>query len=430
MASAQTDRDTFLHNLRLSRLLGADEYRRAVDRHGKLATASDVAKGLIKDRLLTKFQAKMLLAGRASGFFLGPYRILDVLGRGGMGRVYKALHSPMNRTVALKVLVPNVVKTEKARALFQREVEAAAQLHHPNIVVAYDAGAVDGRHFLAMEYVEGPNLETLVRKHGPLPVGAACGLMVQAAAALQHAHTRGMVHRDIKPANLVLSEEPAASTPLPTLKVLDFGLARLGHASAAAGGQTIVTTGNVVMGTPDFLSPEQSKDLHKVDGRTDLYSLGATLYYLLSGRVPFPGGSSLDKLLRHHAEEPAPLEDLRPEVPLAVIRIVRRLMAKKPDDRFQTAQQLIDALAPYVAPTWDAAPVATAAVPTERKPGIGLDDDTAPHSRATTDISGEMPSFDLDGTEPRPGRGALLWVCAAVVALMAAGAALAFYAIG
>lgn len=425
MASSQTERDTFLHNLRLSRLLRADDFHRAVDRYGKLALARDVAKALVKDGLLTKFQAKMLLAGRASGFDLGAYRILDELGRGGMGRVYKALHRPMNRVVALKVLVPNVVKTEKARALFQREVEAAAQLHHPNIVLAYDAGALDGRHFLAMEFVDGPNLESLVRARGALPVGAACGLIVQVAAALHYAHSRGMVHRDVKPANLVLADTPHPGAPLPTVKVLDFGLARLARSADRTGGQTIMTTGNTVMGTPDFLSPEQSKDLHKVDGRADLYSLGATLYFLLAGRVPFPGGTSLDKLLRHHAEEPAPLEDLRPEVPLAVVRIVRRLMAKKPEARYASAQELIDALTPYATPTWDAAPARVAAP----KSAADLDDDTAPHACATTDASGELPSFAFTSTTPRRRRA--LWVGVVLVALAAAAAAaLAFAALG
>ncbi|HZZ78133.1 MAG TPA: serine/threonine-protein kinase, partial [Gemmataceae bacterium] len=274
-ASPIVDRDTFLQNLRASKLLTSQEFRLVVDKLGQIKDTREIAKALATWKLLTKFQARMLLAGRSGGFFLGPYKILDQLGQGGMGRVYKAIHQTMNRVVALKILTPQLVNTERAQQLFLREVQAAAQLNHPNIVLAYDANEIGGRHFLAMEFVDGPNLERYVKKHGSLPVGLACEIIFQAANGLQHASEKGMVHRDIKPANLLLQQEAGNDTI--QIKILDFGLARLAR-SDAAGGKTILAKENTVMGTPDFLSPEQSRNLHETDVRSDIYSLGCTFY--------------------------------------------------------------------------------------------------------------------------------------------------------
>jgi eukaryotic-like serine/threonine-protein kinase len=251
------DRDTFLQNLRISKLLTNQQFRLAVDKLGQVQDTREIAKALASWKLLTKFQAKMLMAGRNSGFFIGPYRILDQLGQGGMGRVYKAMHQTMNRVVALKVLTPQLVTTERAQQLFLHEVQAAAQLSHPNIVMAFDANENEGRHYLAMEYVPGPNLERYVKKHGTLPVGMASEIIFQTANGLQHAFEKGMVHRDIKPANLLLQQEPGSKSI--QVKILDFGLARLQTERGQA--KTILSRENTVMGTPDFLSPEQSKSL-------------------------------------------------------------------------------------------------------------------------------------------------------------------------
>src|SRR5437667_5884040 len=171
MNPAAIDRDTFLQNLRISKLLTNQQFRLVIDKLGQVAETREIAKALVSWKLLTKFQAKMLLLGRNSGFFIGPYRILDQLGQGGMGRVYKAVHQTMNRVVALKVLTPQLVNTDRAQQLFLREVQAAARLSHPNIVMAFDANEIDGRHYLAMEYVNGPNLERYVKKNGPLAIG-------------------------------------------------------------------------------------------------------------------------------------------------------------------------------------------------------------------------------------------------------------------
>lgn len=348
------DRDTFLNNLRESGLLNAEEIAAVSARLPGSARARPLARALVKAGLLTKFQAELLLAGKTHGFVLGQYRILDQLGQGGMGRVYKALHTRLNRVVALKVLAPHVVRTAKARQLFHREVCAMGQLLHANIVAAHDANQINGRHFLVMEYIDGPNLDQFVRAHGALPIGLACEIIRQAAHGLLHAHECGMVHRDIKPANILLRIADAGwrlgAEPPVAVKITDFGLARL-HDSGqpGAGKGTIVAHQNSIMGTPDFISPEQARNLHTVDVRSDLYSLGCTFYFLLTGQVPFPEGSSLEKLVRHTSEEPTPLEQLRPDLPADVIAIVRKLMAKNPDDRFQTPTELIAVLTPLAA---------------------------------------------------------------------------------
>src|SRR5262249_2451617 len=225
---------------------------------------------------------------------------------------------------------------------------AVAKLAHPNIVTAHDASVADGRHYLVMEFVDGPNLEQLVRERGPLPIGLACEAIRQAALGLQYAHEQGMVHRDIKPSNLLVQR--GSGGPF-VVKILDFGLARLQEPLDKGDGRagTILAQPNVVMGTPDYLSPEQSRSLHAVDIRSDLYSLGCTLYHILAGQVPFPGGTSLEKLIRHASEDATPVEAFRPELPPEVGAVVRRLMAKDPAHRFKTPGELAAALAPFCA---------------------------------------------------------------------------------
>src|SRR5262245_41054136 len=231
------------------------------------------------------------------------YRVLNLLGRGGMGAVYAAEHRLMERCVALKTIGRDLSSRPELVERFRREVRAAAQLAHPNIVTAYDAEQAGHTHFLVMEYVEGTDLARLVARRGALPVEEACEYVRQAAFGLQHAHEKGMIHRDIKPHNLMV-------TAAGQVKILDFGLARfVREAGSEAGG---VTALGVIMGTPDYMAPEQASDAHQADIRADLYSLGCTLYFLLAGRVPFPRGAFLDKLVRHATETPTPLPQLRP----------------------------------------------------------------------------------------------------------------------
>ena len=275
MPTTKMDSKTFLANLRQSGLIPKEELDRFLLKLLLTERARTVARSLVRMGVLTRFQAELLLVGRSSGFVLGQYRILDELGQGGMGRVFKAEHITMGRTVALKVLAPRHTKTAKARQLFLREVRAAGKLMHPNIVTAHDANETDGRHYLVMEYIDGPNLDQLVRDRGPLPVGLACDIVRQVASALQCAYEAGMVHRDIKPSNVLLQRTGTALSSGYVVKIVDFGLACL-----AESGQGTENAKNVVLGTPDYLSPEQARNQHPVDIRSDLYSLGCTLYFL------------------------------------------------------------------------------------------------------------------------------------------------------
>jgi serine/threonine-protein kinase len=297
--------------------------------------ARALARELVQRGWLTPYQVNQLFQGRGDSLLLGSYVLLERLGEGGMGTVFKARHTRLGRTVALKVIRTDRLKNPDARRRFEREIRAAALLEHPNVALTYDAGEVGGTHFFAMEYVPGTDLAKLVGRSGPLGVTAACDCIRQAALGLQHAFERGLVHRDVKPSNLVL-------TPGAVVKILDMGLARVRGAVEEDLGT--MTQEGTVMGTPDYVAPEQTLDARSVDVRADLYSLGCTLYFLLTGQVPFPGGTLGEKLLKHQLHQPVPVEQLRPDVPPGVAAVVRRLMAKKPEDRFQTPAELVEAL--------------------------------------------------------------------------------------
>ena len=287
------------------------------------------------------------------------YRVGELLGVGGMGVVYKAEHLLMERPVALKVLNRELIDKPATIERFRREVRAAARLTHPNIVAGFDAEQAGDVHFLVMEYVEGVSLARLIAEKGPLPVDQACDFVRQAALGLEHAHERGMVHRDIKPQNLML-------TPGGQVKILDFGLARFVMESVPAGamlGEEDATVSlspespakpltqiGIVMGTPDYIAPEQARDSHVADIRADIYSLGCTLYDLLAGHAPFPGGSAVQKVKAHLERTPRPLRDLRRDVPTELAKIIERMMAKDPAQRYQTPVEVAAALTPYLAP--------------------------------------------------------------------------------
>jgi serine/threonine-protein kinase len=448
-----TDRSTFLAHLRQSGLLPATQIRDIACQFPQVANAAEFARALVRQGTLTRFQARMLLAGRTNGFFVGPYRILELVGHGGMGRVYKALHVPMNRTVALKVLSPSLVKTPKARALFLQEVQTAAQLNHPNIVHAYDAAAIDGRHFLAMEFVQGATLGQIVKQRGRLPVGVACEVIRQAALGLAHAHDMGLVHRDIKPANLMLSVVRGPSTlvqdntgsptaalgPSLQVKILDFGLAQLQRRRKRPETEEADTGRHPITGTPDFMSPEQARNRDRVDIRSDLYSLGCTFYYLLTGKVPFPGGGVLDKLIRHHSEVATAPDKLRPKIPAGVAAIVMELLAKDPADRFQTPKELAEALVPHAhVPVFDkvlhqapsiveSAPVPVAA-PAERTVGPGHHD-TSPQIEIPPEITSEraaVSSWVAIRLDQRRRERRLYWLAGALTGVAAAAATAVF----
>jgi Protein kinase domain/Domain of Unknown Function (DUF1080) len=273
------------------------------------------------------------------------YRILRQLGRGGMGVVYQAEHRVMERLVAIKVITQALVDKPEAVERFQREVRAAAKLDHPNIVKAYDAEQAGDLQLLAMEYVEGQSLADVLAKKGPLPIANACYYIRQAALGLQHAFEQGMVHRDLKPQNLML-------TPKGVVKILDFGLAKLASEQSRPGAG--LTQENAVMGTPEYMAPEQAINTKAADIRADIYALGCTLYCLLSGRPPFSGDSALEVILAQHQQEPPPVESLRAELPAPLADLVRRMLAKKPADRPQTPKEVAEALAPFARPAMKA----------------------------------------------------------------------------
>jgi formylglycine-generating enzyme required for sulfatase activity len=279
------------------------------------------------------------------------YRILKELGRGGMGVVYHAEQTMMDRQVAIKVINKALLDQPDALERFEREVRAAAKLIHPNIVIAYDAERAGDLHMLVMEFVEGQSLDHVLRREGPLPVLHACMYARQTALGLQHAHERGMVHRDIKPHNLML-------TPKGQVKILDFGLAKVASERGTGGG---LTAANAYMGTPDYSAPEQATDARTADIRADIYSLGCTLYCLLAGRPPFREETPVQTILAHLEKEPAPLPQLRPEVPAGLWLVVARMLAKAPAERYQAPAEAALALAPFCGPAAEAAPVAAPA---------------------------------------------------------------------
>jgi tRNA A-37 threonylcarbamoyl transferase component Bud32 len=265
------------------------------------------------------------------------YRILKELGKGGMGVVYHAEQTMMDRQVAIKVIGKALLDQAGALERFEREVRAAAKLIHPNIVVAYDAERAADLHMLVMEFVEGQSLDQVLRRKGPLPVLHACVYVRQAALGLQHAHERGMVHWDIKPQNLML-------TPKGQVKILDFGLAKLVSENRP---QSALTALNAYMGTPDYSAPEQATDAPTADIRADIYSLGCTLYCLLAGTPPFKEETAVQTILAHLEKEATPLPGLRPDVPAALWQVVARMLAKAPAQRYQTPAEAAQALAPF-----------------------------------------------------------------------------------
>ena len=297
-----------------------------------------LAKLLIEADLLTKWQADKLLAGKHRGFRLKQYKLLDQIGKGGMSHVYLAEHMVMERRVALKVLPKQRVKDRSYLARFKLEARAAARLDDPNIVRVYDIDHEGDTHYIVMEYVNGRDLHQTVGHDGPLKYEVAADYIAQVARGLQHAHEMGLVHRDIKPANCLVD-------PHKTVKLLDMGLAKL------TDDETSLTLANDenVLGTADYLAPEQALNSHAADARADIYSLGCTLYFLLAGKPPFPDGSISERLLKHQVEQPASLLTFRPDCPLSLMEICTRMMCKKPEDRPQTSGEVAALLADWLA---------------------------------------------------------------------------------
>ena len=303
----------------------------------RTADAKTLARQLLQRGWLTSFQVNQLFLGRGPDLVLGPYVLLERLGEGGAGHVFKARHLHMNRVVALKLIRKELLADRETLARFQREIQLISTMTHPHVVHAYDAGPVGSNYFLVMEYVEGADLGRVIKK-APLSVELACTYLRQAALGLPHIHERGLIHRDIKPSNLFVVRPSDDRLP-GQVKILDLGLARLQRPIDGEG--TGAVTGDVVtIGTLDYMPPEQALDFHHVDIRGDVYSLGCTFHYALSGAPPFPDGTVAQKLMRHQQVEPPPLRN----VPADVAGVLRRMMAKRPQDRFQTPGEILAAL--------------------------------------------------------------------------------------
>ena len=388
--------DAYLERLRLAGPLTGDVR--------KLAGA------MVKDGLLTYFQAEQFMLGKWRGFTIGKYKLLERIGFGGMGQVFLCEHMYMRRRVAIKVLPPAKAEEPAALGRFYREARAAAALDHANIVRTHDIDQDGNLHFLVMEYVDGSSLLEIIRKTGPMAIDRACHYVWQSVQALDHAFRVGVIHRDIKPGNILVDRTGVA-------KILDMGLARFYHTDDDM--LTKKYDERSVLGTADYVAPEQTINSHDVDVRADIYSLGATFYFLLAGHPPFPEGTVSQKLIAHQTKQPTPIDRLRPEVPPELALVVRRMMAKSVTERFQMPAQIYDALRPFVrnalpVPPDDEMPVLSPAAreSTSSSAGSGSDsyrDDSAIRQFELKQRSGKIPpppahSRPPTGTQPGPQR--------------------------
>jgi serine/threonine protein kinase len=291
--------------------------------------SQSLADQLVRTGKLTRFQAGKILRGFSQGMIIGPFRLLAPLGKGGMGTVFLARDERSDQLVALKILPPRLARTkERMLARFLREMRMSQRVAHPHLAWTYDVGENRGVYYIAMEYIPGRTLSRLVTEDGPLPLARAARLMAECASALEHAHNQGLVHRDLKPSNILV-------TPRDHAKVLDLGLA-LVHGEQGID-PTVIGGQGYIVGSMDYISPEQTLDAVAVDGRSDLYSLGCTLYFALTGQPPFPGGTSREKVLRQRSEEPVSLAQIQPELHPGFVALVERLMAKDRSRRPQSA---------------------------------------------------------------------------------------------
>ncbi len=321
---------------------------------------------LVRDNILTAFQAKRILSNKPQGLIVGRYIILDRVGSGSMGRVYRAHHVMMDRVVALKIIAPEISSNERVVARFQREMKLVGRLDHPNVVRAYDADQINRVLYIVMEFVSGTSLSDRLKKKGPIPPAEMIDYAAQTALGLAHAHEQGIVHRDIKPSNILINDDRR-------IKILDLGLGVLMEADSAA---TFATADGIAVGTVDYMSPEQACG-REVDGRSDLYGLGCSMYHLMSGKLPFPGETPIERLGKRIGGRHTPITEHLPNLPANFVRVLDKLLAHKPHDRFATAAEAADALASLIRPksrpasgarpTAQIVPGATSPTPPENK---------------------------------------------------------------
>jgi serine/threonine protein kinase len=325
--------DSFVQTVLASGLLDEQGLREALLQlpQDERADTRALAQYLVRSGQLSHFQAQKLLLGKSIGLVLGPYHLLAPIGKGGSSRVYLARDSRDRKLVALKVLPPKKARHERRHlARFMREMRLSRRVDHPHLARTYDVGVHDGAYYIAMEYAGGRSLYRAVSEDGPLSVGRAARLFAQAAAGLQHAHVRGLIHRDLKPSNILISASGEA-------KVLDLGLAIFD--GEVADDPTVLGAPGYVVGTVDYLAPEQAEHPTRVDARADVYGLGCTLYFALTGRPPHPGGTARERIRRHRFEEPTPVGELNSRIPPEFDVVVRKMMAKNPQDRYGSAAE-------------------------------------------------------------------------------------------
>jgi serine/threonine protein kinase len=323
----------YIKQLKASGILAEETLNALLPPRAEPRTTEELIRELVRQKKLTKFQAEEVYRGRGHLLTLGNYLLLDLIGAGGMGRVYKAKHRRMDRLVAVKILPPAMTKEKSAIARFEREAKAAAKLRHPNIVAADDADCASGIHFLVMEYMEGQDLYAYVKKHGPLSVEDATNYTIQVAHGLEYAHKKGVIHRDIKPANLLLSHDN-------TVKILDMGLARLNTTEDDMPLTDLTSTG-VILGTIDYMAPEQALDTKQADARADIYSLGCAMYFILTGKILYEADTIMKKLLAHREAEIPSICDIRSDVPHTLDHIFKQMVSKSLQDRYQSMSEVI-----------------------------------------------------------------------------------------
>lgn len=340
--------ESFLQVVRQSGLIDKDQLQKLLQEYEArgidVKMAQSIAEALIRDEVITRWQAEKLLAGKHKGFSLGKYKLLDLLGKGGMSSVYLAEHVLMKRRCAIKVLPGKRVNDSSYLARFHREAQAVASVDHPNIVRAYDVDCAQDRdsqiHFLVMEYVQGQSLQELIVRNGPADYPDAVEYIRQAAEGLEHAHRAGLVHRDIKPANLLIDTTG-------TIKLLDMGLARFFDDRDE--NPLTVAHDEKVLGTADYLAPEQALDSHTVDARADIYSLGCSLHFLLTGNPPYTEGTLTQRLMWHQTKPFPPLTDSRIDCPASLSNLLNKMVEKKPEDRYQSAAEVAEACRQWLA---------------------------------------------------------------------------------
>ncbi len=298
----------------------------------------DLAERLVKEGILTTYQARKFLNNKPHGLIVGRYIILDRIGSGSMGRVYKARHPMMDRVVALKIISPEIASNERVVARFQREMKLVGRLDHPNVVRAFDADQFQRVLYIVMEYVAGMSLGERLKK-GPIPPMEMVEYAAQAAMGLAHAHEQGIVHRDIKPSNILLGRDGR-------VKILDLGLGVLMEADPSS---SFATADGIAVGTVDYMSPEQACG-RDVDGRSDVFGLGCAMYHMMTGRLPFPGSSPIERLGKRLSGRHVPITEHLPDLPPNLVRLIDRMMAHKPNERFASAAEAAKALEEIVRP--------------------------------------------------------------------------------